>query len=143
MYSRYGVLDVEGGATRTPSSPLFISVHVYGSKSAQKSYKRTGSFTMAVNRPGWVPGISPGKPLPEKATETFPIRASDSCRKLLTAEIVRQTNAWSTARVLEGSDRFYPFHSPKSGKCKRSVKRVKSVKVYSVREELFILYNLC
>ena len=63
---------------------------------------------------------------------TFPIRASDSCCKLLTAEvwtiracnavlesctvsfvltaeIVRQTNAWSTARVLECSDRFYPF----------------------------------
>ena len=48
---------------------------------------------------------------------TIPIRASDSCRKLLTAEIVRQTNAWSTARVLECSDRFYPFHSLKSAKC--------------------------
>jgi len=92
------------------------SIRVYGSESAQKSYKRTGFSDR------WVPGIGPRKPLPEKATEncpprvTFSIRASDSCRKLLTAEIVRQTNAWSMARVLECSDRFYPFHSLKSGK---------------------------
>jgi len=42
---------------------------------------------------GGCPGYVRGKPLPEKATEncpprvTFSIRASDSCRKLLTAEV--------------------------------------------------------
>ena len=47
----------------------------------------------AVNRPGWVPGLVRWKPLPEKAIEncpprvTFSIRASESCRKLLTAEV--------------------------------------------------------
>ena len=74
---------------------------------------------------------------------TFPIRAFDSSRKLLTAEvwtiractavfsvgvlhskvltaeIVRQTNAWSTARVhtrMLGS--FLPFYSPEKWKVK-------------------------
>ena len=79
----------------------------------------------------WKPGVSDGRCQSagvgardssagnlslKKLPRTFPIRASDSCRKLLTAEIVRQTNAWCTARVLECSDRFYLFHSLKSGK---------------------------
>ena len=71
---------------------------------------------MAVNWPGWVPRIGPRETYlwkrPPKSVRhgfTFPSRASDSCRKLLTAEVVQQTNAWSTARVLECSDRFYLF----------------------------------
>ena len=46
---------------------------------------------MAVNRPGWVPWIGPRETSPwkshRKLSTTFPIRASDSCHKLLTAEV--------------------------------------------------------
>ena len=104
------------------------------------------------NRLGWVAryksagNLSLKKP-PQTVRHgfTFPNRASYSCHKLLTAEIVRQTNAWSTARVLKCSDRFYPFHSLKSvqyrsgvkckmrRKCKSVKTRRKSVKWKSVK----------
>ena len=129
------------------------SIRVYGSKSAQKSYKKGPVSAMAVNRPGWCPWWVRGKPLPEKATEncatrvTFPIRASDSCRKLLTAEVwtIRACTAVleSCTVSFNGRDRptdqrlvygkstrmlgsFLPFSFPEKWK-----------------EQLFIIYNLC
>ena len=115
------------------------------------------NFIIAVNPPGWVArdrsagNLSLKKP-PKTVRHgfTFPIRASDSCRKLLTAEIVRQNNAWSTARVLECSDRFYPFHSLKSGKnnfslytiCVEFPFSMHAVLNWTLRVELFILSTL-
>jgi len=71
----------------------YISAHVYGSKSAQKSYKRTG-FSDGRQSAGVgardrsVGNLSLKKP-PKTFCHgfTFPIQASDSCRKLLTAEV--------------------------------------------------------
>jgi len=68
----------------------YKSVHVYGSKSAQKSYKGTG-FSDGRQSAGvgaWdrsEGNLSLKKP-PKSVRHgfTFPIRASDSCRKLLT-----------------------------------------------------------
>jgi len=112
---------------------------------------------MAVNRPGWAPRIGPRETSPWKshrklsATGTFPIRASESCRKLLTAEVwtIRACTAvWESCTVsLNGRDRptdqrlvygkstrmlgsFLPFSFPEKW-------RVKSGK------NNFSLYTIC
>jgi len=76
----------------------------------------TNFIIMAVNRPGWVAldrfagNLSLKKKHRKLSATVYLSRSSVRfLSKLLTAEIVRQTNARSTARVLECSDRFYPF----------------------------------
>ena len=123
----------------------YISAHVYGSKSAQKSYKRTGLSDGRQSagvgaRDRFAGNLSLKKPpKTDRHRFTFPIRTSDSCRKLLTAEVwtIRACTAVSESCTVSfnGRDRptdqrlvygkstrmlgsFLPFHSLKSVQCK-------------------------
>jgi len=108
---------------------------------------------MAVNRPEWVPGIGRQKTSPWKSHRKlsatgfpFPFDQSLYCCESCTVSFNGRERPTDQRLVYGKSTRmlesFLPFHSLKSGKCKRSVKRGESVKVYSVREELFILSTL-